>query len=91
LFVDFPLKENFITLAHGSLVLLIPHNIVNLGPKRQYRITERVDNTTVPPSVAPSELSTSHDGSGPSESLFSSRTPTPITHMHVFIFKLCKY
>jgi len=63
---------------------------VNLGPKHQYRITERVDYTTVPPSVAPSEFRpvyASCNQPRPTESLYSSRTPTPITHMHVFIFK----
>jgi hypothetical protein len=89
-----PLKENFIILAHGSLVLMITHHIMNLGPRCYYRTTERVDNTILSSSVARSEFSTlcaSHDGPGPAKSLFSSRTPTPITHMHVFIFKLCKY
>jgi len=73
---------------------MIPHHIVNLGPSRYHRITERVDNTTVPLNVAPSEFSplyASCDGPGPAESLFSSRMPTPITHMQVSIFKLCKH
>jgi len=48
LLVDFPLKENFIILAHGSLALMITHPIVNLGPRRYHKITERVDNTVVP-------------------------------------------
>jgi len=66
-------------------------NIVNLGPKRQYGITERIDNTTVPPNVALSEFSSLHasrDELGPTEFLFSSRIPTPINHTHVSIFNL---
>ena len=87
--VDFPLKENFIILAYGSLALMITHPIVNLGPRRYREITERVDNTVVPSNLAPSELSllyTSCDEPGPTEFLFSLRTPTPIAHMHVSIF-----
>jgi len=57
LLVDFLLKENFEILVHGSLALMILRYIVNLVPKRQYGITERIDNTIVPPNVAPSEFS----------------------------------
>jgi len=70
---------------------MIPHHIVNLGPKRHYGITERIDNTIVPPSVAPSEFSplhASHDELGPTKFLFSSRMPTQITRTHVSIFDL---
>jgi len=91
LLVDFPLKENFKILVHGSLALMIPHHIVNLGPKRQYGIMKRIDNTTVPPSVAPSEFSPPHasrDELGPTEFLFSSRMPPPINCTHVSIFHL---
>ena len=89
LLVDFPLKENFIVLAHGSLALMITHPIVSLGPRRHHKITERVDNTVVPSNLAPSEFSplyASCDEPGPTEFLFSLRTPTPIAHMHVSIF-----
>ena len=94
LLVDFPLKENFIILAHRSLELMITHPIVNLGPRRYHKFTERVDNTIVPSNLAPSEFSppyASCDEPGPAEFLFSLRTPIPITHMHVSIFQPCKY
>jgi len=91
LLVDFSLKENFITLAHGSLALIITHPIVNLGPRRFHKITEQVDNTVVPSNLAPSEFSplyASCDEPGLAEFLFSLRTPTPIAHMHVSIFTM---
>ena len=53
---------------------MILRYIVNLVPKRQYGITEQIDNTIVPPNVAPSEFSqlyASRAGPGPAESLFS--------------------
>ena len=70
---------------------MIIHPIVNLGPRRHHKITERVENIIVPSNLAPSESSplyASRDRPGPAEPLFSSRTPNPITHAQVFIFKL---
>jgi len=67
---------------------------MNMGPRRHYRTTERVDSTFVPSSVAPSEfnmLCASRAGPGPAESLFSQRMSTPITHTHASIFKLRNY
>ena len=75
-------------LAHGSLALMISHPAVNLGPRRYHNIMERVDNTIVPSNLAPSEfnpLYASCDEPGPTEFLFSLRTPTPITYMHASI------
>ena len=68
---------------------MITHPIVNLGPRRYHKITERVDNTVVSSNLAPSEFSplyASCNEPGPTEFLFSLRTPTPIAHMHVSIF-----
>jgi len=87
-------KENFIILVHGSLALTITHPIVNLGPRRYHKITERVDNTVVPSNVAPGEFSlpyASCDELGPAEFLFSLRMSIPITHKLVSIFQPCKY
>jgi len=64
-------QEVSIVLAHGSLALTTLYHIMNLGPRRHHRTTERVDNTSVPSSVAPSEFSTlcaSRAGPGPAES-----------------------
>jgi len=68
---------------------MITRPVVNLGPRRYHKITERVDNTVVPSNLAPSEsnpLYASCVEPGPAEFLFSLRMPTPITHMHVSIF-----
>jgi len=68
---------------------MITHPIVNLGPRRYHKITERVDNTVVPSNLAPSEfcpLYANCNEPGPTEFLFRLRTPTPIAHMHVSIF-----
>ena len=59
------------------------------GSRSYHKITERVDNTVVPSNLAPSEFSplyASCNEPGPTEFLFSLRTPTPIAHMHVSIF-----
>jgi len=58
-------------------------HIVNLSPKRHHKITERVDNTTVPSNLAPSEFSTlyvSRDRPRPAEFYFSSSPQRPF-HM----------
>ena len=73
---------------------MVTHPIVNLGPRRYHRITERVDNTVAPSDLAPSEFSppyASCDEPGPAEFLFSLRVPTTITHMHVSIFRPRKH
>jgi len=70
---------------------MITHPIVDLGPRRYLKITERVDNTVVPSNLAPSEFSplyASCDEPGPAEFLFSSRVPIPTTHMQVSISEL---
>jgi len=59
-------------LAHGSLALMIPHHLVNLGPVRYYNITKRVHNTIVPSNLAPGEFRPLYaicDMPGPAESL----------------------
>jgi len=63
--------EVSIVLAHGLLALTTLRHIMNPGPRHHRRTTERVDNTSVSSSVAPSEFSTlcaSRAGPRPAES-----------------------
>jgi len=77
-------------LGKRGVTLTTLHHIMNLGPRRHHRTTERVDNTYVPSSVAPSEFSSlyvSRVRPGPAES-FSQRMSAPITRILVSIFEL---
>jgi hypothetical protein len=66
---------------------------MNLGPSRYPKITEW-DNTTMSSNFGSSEFSplyASRNRLVPAEFHLNSRTPTPITHKHVFILKICKH
>jgi len=70
------------------MALTITHPIVNLVPgviiKSRNELTYSCAINLAPSEFSP--LYASCDEPGPSEFLFSLRTPTPIAHMHVPIF-----